>query len=240
MFDKIFVINMKKDEQRLDNFNKLSKKLNFEYNIKEAVIGKNLKKLPKYIKENHNLGPSEVGCFMSHVEIWEELLLSNDNSYLIFEDDVDTYIDAEKFNELKNSKVDFDILYLGKCLCNCGSLEPLESKNLFKAKAPVCLHAYIITKNFVKIALENFPTSKTIDSYIQQLNLDVKVYHPSLFYQDIFSNNSNLRNKFATYNINNECKTDLTSLMSDNTTSTVGFILVFIIFLFIAMLIITF
>lgn len=216
MIDKIFLINMKKDKIRLNNFTRISKELNFEFEIQEGIKYKDVpkEKLEKYILYDSTLSKNEIGCFMSHITIWEKLLKSDHNKYLIFEDDVETYINEEKFKDILNYQGKYDIFYLGKCLCNCSKLEQID-KNIFTGKAPVCLHSYIITKEFVKKCMEKFPTYKTIDGYIQDIDVKVLMSHPSLFYQDIFTNVSNLRNKYATYNINNECKTNLTTLVSN-------------------------
>jgi GR25 family glycosyltransferase involved in LPS biosynthesis len=78
----------------------------------------------KLIKEQidplwQNYGPkSAIGCAMSHMKTWMKFLESEEETCIIFEDDVifDEYENrfmSEYDKVLKNTPMDFDILYIG-------------------------------------------------------------------------------------------------------------------------------
>ena len=119
---KIYIINMKKDTERLKNFGKSLKKHNLKFERIEAINGKELSE--KQIKEkttwfcNKFCTKTQIGCFLSHSKAWETLAKSNNEGAIIMEDDV---ILLENFKEKSkiyinyyNSNSEIDIL-----LFNC-------------------------------------------------------------------------------------------------------------------------
>jgi len=159
---EIYVINMAKNKDRLDNFIKEfgeSDLKDKKINVFPAVVGKELDLL-KYITPNAyekilksditkvrqddaELTRGAVGCYLSHLGIYKEIANSNANYALIFEDDVminpnTLELAMEGINDVPN---DWDMFLLG--LVN---LDSIQHKNYLDVKKFWLTHAYIIKK----------------------------------------------------------------------------------------------
>ena len=238
ILDSTYVINMEFDQVRLEEFDSMMAACNWNYFRYEAVNGKRLisswanitdtdeyetlrtqqfmKK--RYVSETTWLSPSEIGCLLSHITLWENLV--NDpskNRIAIFEDDARTHVDGNTVRRLlsdfytylsSNDIPEPDMLYLGKALDDCMSYEKVWG-NIYKSLHPVCLHAYIITKRGAQILLNMAPYNVPIDMVpiraIENKRLNVMVFHPSIFFQDVFNIPSNLRQLNGAINHTTEC-----------------------------------
>jgi len=213
-----YVINMDRDVTRLEDFDKMMKRLEWNYqrfpaiNMKDKPIDKGY--ISKY---SVFLTNSEIGCALSHIELWQKLADGDKDRMIIFEDDARTYIQKETFSEMfngfyshlqENNIEEPDILYLGKALDRCEKYERVW-KNVYRSKHPVCLHAYIITKKGAKKMLKLAPFSGPIDMVIVHAasndKLNLMVFHPSLFFQDVLNTTSNLRSLTGALNVTTEC-----------------------------------
>lgn len=237
--DQIFVINMDKDKDRLAIFDDTMKKSNWEYTRISAVEGKKLTPknhlLNKYTKKIAWLKKGEIGCLLSHVIIWEKLLNDkNLNRILIFEDDARTHMASEDVSKLlqdfyshisTSGTPEPDMLYLGKALDFCMNYEKVWG-NVYKSVRALCLHAYIITKNGAKNLLSLAPYNRPIDLIpplaVKKKLINVMVFHPSIYFQDIFGlkagetvlqkgSTSNLRGIKSAFNNITECSTQVYS-----------------------------
>ena len=109
-----------------------------------------------------------IGCYLSHVSIWEALLKDEKNDmYLIFEDDIvfkDNFID--KFEDrMANTPPGWDILFLDT-LWNEKS-EPYNDFFKIITGQFFGAHAYIINKKCVEKLLQRiFPIEIQIDAYM--------------------------------------------------------------------------
>lgn len=191
---KIFIINLpdrsQKKQYMIDQMNKHK----LDYNIFNAVNGKNLNmnsltdtniidnsKSIKYM--NRLLRRGEIGCALSHIFIWNNLLQDNDSEYyLIFEDD------AILVNNFKNklikilkdiSSKEWDILYLND---NCYSHFNAEcdgndfsETTLLPSRVGYGLYGYIVNKKFVNKCINTiqnddipslFPLYMPVDDYL--------------------------------------------------------------------------
>jgi GR25 family glycosyltransferase involved in LPS biosynthesis len=98
--DKIYVINLDKDKDRLYNFDRMMKINKWSYERFPAVYGKNLTPEQKILKQKYvnfplEINPSEIGCLLSHVSLWEKVAYDPEiNKILIFEDDACTQLDG--------------------------------------------------------------------------------------------------------------------------------------------------
>lgn len=231
LLDSIIVINMDKDTQRLQEFNFMMTTSGWSYSRKSAVNGKKLLSsqndieledqnllMKKYIARDAWLTPSEIGCALSHISLWEDL--ANDpskNRILIFEDDARTHLDGntilrlltEFYTYLNDNNIqEPDMLYLGKALDDCYNYKKVWG-DVYISGHPLCLHAYIITKTGAKRLLELAPFFSPIDMIpiqaIKKKVIQVMTFHPSIYFQDIFSGESNQRNLKATLNVTSEC-----------------------------------
>jgi hypothetical protein len=118
------------------------------------------------------LNIDRVGCYLSHIKVLEEFLKTDEEMCLIFEDDIQPLDPSERdviFNRLRLltkeiEDLDFDIIYFGKCWEFWNKETPKGLTQLRDTIRPVCAHAYLVTRKFAEIILENaFPIEWTID-----------------------------------------------------------------------------
>jgi len=190
-----FVVNLKRREDRLNEFmtNCKLENVNVEYgfdgknpdneNVEEQkIFNLNL----EYTKNNKNLTYNgEIGCFISHIRIFEKIVKNNYKYAFIFEDD------AIFCNNFKNKLINvmysvpdnFDVLYIGGRFTENFIMESPYSIQINKyisqynweyvdehiknnsndyniniAKYERTTHSYVISNKFAKIILNEFYT----------------------------------------------------------------------------------
>jgi GR25 family glycosyltransferase involved in LPS biosynthesis len=221
--NEIYVINLKKRPERLELFKK-NYKLIHDYKIIDAIDGNELIHDKEYIdtivgtqakktlhdfykyniirKYHYELSSyGAIGCYLTHINVWNEIIKSNKQNALIFEDDAKVsniyYFDLNK--RLKLLPNDWDI-YL---LINpdfCYLKKPVKNnRNLFKVKRFFLLHAYIININACKKIIENgklFPINQQIDHHLSELALinTLNIYiHDKLPYYNTINQESDIQ-----------------------------------------------
>jgi len=136
---KIFVINLKKDKEKLNNILLQFKKYNItDYEIIEAVQGSQLtdeELLEKYDKIRskrvfRELSLPEIGCCLSHLIVYEKILQENKRC-LIIEDDVIITDNIVKFINT-DLKSDIDILFFGLFTSNLENVNDNQKKFQYK------------------------------------------------------------------------------------------------------------
>ena len=178
---KYYVINLKKRPERFELFKKNCPIHISKINKFEAIDGSSLKHTPNNFK---NMKPGEIGCFLSHKILWEKTLKNRHSDYgIIFEDDaVFTDFFLEKFNDIINTSIDFDILFIGgrftknyemvNCIKVTDKIVKYDyTKNWSKGDCDRTTHAYIISKKCCKLLLDNLKKhtiSNAVDHYIMQ------------------------------------------------------------------------
>lgn len=160
--DKVYVINMDKDKERMKSLHIELLKHSIEYTRFSAVVGANVEN-SKYLTNECNRFCTDgiKGCALSHRAIWEDMILKNYETVLVLEDDIQIEPDFnEHFKDAWDSvPKDFDILWVGcKFLCNKTTVgSALNAVGFSKAYEPfnnsinktygsVGTHAYIITR----------------------------------------------------------------------------------------------
>jgi GR25 family glycosyltransferase involved in LPS biosynthesis len=213
-----YVITMKKKE-RMDNIHLQLEKLKTQgtpihLEIIDAVVGLNLD-LTKLLDENilshvfksgypqtnDNIIKREIGCYMSHLKIYEliknNMNMNNKHYSVIFEDDID--IVSTNFlkeievsiNFLNNHKLDFDVIYLGTLNQNHG--ESLNKQNLYKIDKNNALHGthgmLINNKNINKLLNLLKPIKLAIDNEYSELiktdKINAYVIYPHIVNQQV-------------------------------------------------------
>jgi GR25 family glycosyltransferase involved in LPS biosynthesis len=192
----IYLINMKKNKNRLDHFIDLynnSDLKNIKLNIFPAIVGKDLD-LVKYVtpktykqiisteasfKRNthYELSRGAVGCYLSHLNIYKQIMESDKKYGLIFEDDVtfkpDFYHNLSQ--SILNIPDDWDILLCGVFCLDCDNLNGYSLIRKFWG-----LHAYIVKKESAKKIYNelNKPIGRQIDGDMEFLNKinKIKIY----------------------------------------------------------------
>jgi glycosyl transferase family 25 len=207
IIDKIFIINLDKDKDRLNN---AYKQLN-EYNIKNyeryaAIYGNNLNK--KELNDfTTNMGKiiaskSMIGCGISHINIWKHIIKEKINKCLILEDDfilVDDFLN--KFNKIINKTPnEYDILFLSSNIFHNKNLKLYDIDEYFYKQLLISQTVgYIITlkgaKNILKYINKvsyHIDVELCISSIIN--NLNIITVKDKLIYQSFDdSNNTNDR-----------------------------------------------
>ncbi|NRG17635.1 glycosyltransferase family 25 protein [Rhizobiales bacterium] len=85
---KAFFINLDRRRDRLDRMSRQFAAAGISALRWPAKDGNSLSREERSLFDKTNLGPSQIGCFLSHVAIWKWLLASNENAVAVFEDDL--------------------------------------------------------------------------------------------------------------------------------------------------------
>lgn len=201
--DKIFVINLKNRKDRHDTMVKLANFLNLNITFFDAINSEDVKKDTVYNNKPNHMKDGQLGCWISHMKIYEEII--NDpsiNMATILEDDIDIHIDIIKKTKIAIDSIynkDWDILFLGHCSKSEGNPENIIDINaqLYKAQYPSCTHGYIITKKGAFKMLEYRNKPNYIDWQIGDLGLEnylniyilsppiILQYHSKTDYSDV-------------------------------------------------------
>jgi GR25 family glycosyltransferase involved in LPS biosynthesis len=202
--DNIFVINL---DKRKDRWNNLCKEEPFISSISErisAVNGTNIELSP-YIKslfKNNTFGSKKsiMGCALSHIKIWTQIISSPGNYFLILEDDVRFLPNQLSIwdNYATNIPKDSELLYIGGVLppnkiALPSVLEPVNTywakikpNNFFSINTQLptfhfCTYSYIISKTGAQKLLKFLFESENkmiypVDHFLVKLSLSLKTY----------------------------------------------------------------
>lgn len=191
---KIYVISLQKDESRREALKAKFPQFYDKFEFIFGVDGKNMKAkdffdfaLPFFKVKKSLIAPSEVGCALSHLKVYEEFLKTDKKFALIFEDDVEGDDDDIK---LALKKADFmvenSLLHLTKN--NYALYGKKISDNLHELTKPsidfcICLASYIITQKTAEILVKsqkNFLNLADLLCEILPQN-KIKLYHSGIF-----------------------------------------------------------
>ena len=195
-FDKIYLMNLKRRPDRLTNFMNKYKESDMknETLIKfEAIDGSKLdidsvpltelaiaelKQLDTvgYRTKHYQLTKGAIGCYLSHVKIWENILKHKEQNILIFEDDADVpqHLKRDINEQMQYIPNDWDIVLFGFDCTKC-----MKYENYTEVERFMLTHCYMINRSaIVKIMNSNtlFPISQQIDSYMSELSSIINIY----------------------------------------------------------------
>ena len=147
---KSYVINLEKYKNKYNLCLKRLSKINLKPERFNAiyVANENSKKIKQitypsvqYTIKNgryahNNIGSKgAIGCYLSHISLWKMLLESDEEMFLIFEDDVDINIKINNFTKkinksinLINNNNNWDIIYLGYFNINSKDINKISKK----------------------------------------------------------------------------------------------------------------
>jgi len=188
--DRVYVINMDKDTERMKSFDEQMKAIGIWYTRISAVVGSEVKHSSKLTEFCLNYCTDGMkGCALSHRLIWDDMVESGYSRVAIFEDDV---ILSKNFqDELKRAwkqlPKNFDLFYLG-CHVTCGDKSPIpqimtnlllgstanvHDTRVMKVPGSLGTHGYIISRK----ACSMF-RNLTINSHIDlQISLWIKNFN---------------------------------------------------------------
>jgi glycosyl transferase family 25 len=197
---KTYAINLDKNIKKFDELNKRFNKLGIYPERFKAIYAKELDKdyidkithpYTQYtIQCGRNIdsdiaNEGAIGCYLSHIKLWKKLLDSDQDYFLILEDDACPVYEENIINDINiylNTVIDadknWDIIYLGynKNFIN----KDIKINGIYSIKSIIfTTHAYIISKKGALKLLKNaLPIIHQIDSYMSfmYMNRDVKAY----------------------------------------------------------------
>lgn len=192
-FDKTYLINLKRRPDRLEKFMKTyraSDMKNISLSRISAVDGSeiDINKVPlsevakgelKQIEttgfrsKHYQLTRGAIGCYLSHVKVWRDIVENEHAHGLIFEDDVSLPVDInEKIHKsMKDVPKDWDIILFGFHCKECKNMD-----NYRRVKRFILLHCYAISNTAIVKILKTkslFPIQQQIDSYLSELSEDI-------------------------------------------------------------------
>ena len=196
LFDEIYLMNLKRRPDRLKTFLKkykesdLSKYPLVKY---DAVDGSELdiNKVPLselakaeltqlettgFRTKHYQLTKGAIGCYLSHLKIWENILKNGYSSALIFEDDADIPSDLLfKMNHgMKYIPNDWDIVLFGYLCSQCN-----QHENYNKVERFMLTHCMLIKSSAIRKIMDTdvlLPITQQIDSLLSELSSIINIY----------------------------------------------------------------
>jgi GR25 family glycosyltransferase involved in LPS biosynthesis len=195
--DKIFIINLKSQDDRLKNMKSFVDNLNIDKNkieVFEAVVGKELKddeifnilsisSLDTLYNKSTNHKDIKtrgaIGSYLSHYKVWHKIINENLENVLIFEDDLVSDVDEKEFKDYINSTPqDYDTAFLYWFslwfdLLNNPKKNTVINNNWNKYNSINVwgCAAYMVSKKGAEKLVKNaFPICYQVDAYINILN----------------------------------------------------------------------
>ena len=203
--DKIYIINLERATERLYKVINELKKLGGQfsnYTVFKAIDGKTIsenevKKLLTldaqysfYINAfNYDQIRSrgEVGCYLSHLGVWKDMIKNNYNNVIVLEDDVFSNMTSQQINKnLDYLPLDYDVAHLGWFSRYEGNylkkstnwVVPIDNNERFSMIYGT--YSYMLSNKGAKELIANaIPINMQVDSYISvysSLNSSFKRY----------------------------------------------------------------
>lgn len=196
VYDVVYLINLKRRPDRLKKFlehyngsdmkdNSLIKfdaidgsKLDIDSVPLSELAKAELNQLEStgFRTKHYQLTKGAIGCYLSHVKVWENILKNNHKYALIFEDDakVPPNINAMIHDEMQYFPNDWDIILYGYICNKCMKFENYNTVERF-----MLTHCYLISHDcIVKIMNTEslFPITQQIDALMSELSSVLNIY----------------------------------------------------------------
>ncbi len=165
-------------------------------------------KEPSSFDDIRSLG--EIGCYLSHTNIWRKIIENNYNNCIIFEDDVIPKKNYNQIIEYINSiPHDYDIAYLG-----WWSRDNIQNDNsnwfyTNKNNVPnvLGLYAYVISnKGAQKLLSKAYPIDVQLDTYVSLYNSVTTDFIRYLSNEQLFIADITVLGEKKTHTICNKCR----------------------------------
>lgn len=156
-------------------------KLNIERQQLTELAKAELQQLEKtgYRTRHYQLTRGAIGCYLSHIRVWQQALKDEKDVVLIFEDDAKIPADfQEQVNtKMKNAPSDWDIILLGVACHTCQGIR--TRPGFLRVKKFWLLHSYIIRGSAIQKIFKSdalFPIAQQIDSLLSEMGEILKIY----------------------------------------------------------------
>ncbi|XP_065119304.1 procollagen galactosyltransferase 1 [Paramisgurnus dabryanus] len=180
-FDEVFMINLKQRADRRERMLRALREQDITCKIIAAVDGKALNvsdihamgihMLPGYSDPYHGrpLTRGEMGCFLSHYNIWKEIVDRGLKTSLVLEDDLRFEIFFKRrlqnlMHEVESKGLDWDLIYIGRKRMQVDHPEKAVPKirNLVEADYSYWTLAYMMSLQGARKLLKAEPLSKML------------------------------------------------------------------------------
>ncbi|OAI20511.1 hypothetical protein A1359_03365 [Methylomonas lenta] len=174
----VFVISLARALDRRTAICQHLSALNIEYRLTDAVDGIAMSEtdINAIVDKDRNMHPGTVGCYLSHLSIYETMKLENIPMALVLEDDARLNPDVTKMLNEGISFTNWDYCFLdcddhndeGPVFYDADSGQKFGGNftGFSLSSGPQTLHAYLITLNAALNRLEHaYPLVKAIDLY---------------------------------------------------------------------------
>lgn len=93
------------------------------------------------------MGPKPTGCWLSHRALWAACLLTDEEEFLILEDDAKFPENWKQRFDAARSDLpsDWDVLFVGSC-CTVGGPSQHVKGEVHEVRWPMCLQAYMVRR----------------------------------------------------------------------------------------------
>jgi GR25 family glycosyltransferase involved in LPS biosynthesis len=179
----VYVINMKHENARLHGFKSMYNNTDLAEHVQfirfEAVIGKDINPIEYcstkaieeilrserlgYRQRHYELTRGGIGCWLSHVTLWKQILQTDKDVALIFEDDA--LCSPQILSILQTTKlpIDWDLFLLGHVCVQCKYDDC--NQNLLNVERFFGLHGYMINRTAITKILRS-PRMRLIEKQI--------------------------------------------------------------------------
>ena len=118
---RIFVINLEKSREKRDKISSILNNYTTNYEFFNAINGKELKTNEYNINldwynpcDNTHMTLGEIGCALSHYNVWKKIVDENIENAIILEDDIEI-VDPDFLNISENIDPQlYDLIYLSR------------------------------------------------------------------------------------------------------------------------------
>ena len=188
----VYVINLDKAERRLDHFKKQFAQSDLASNgesfirfsavegrsldLQATVSHRALREITEaertgFRMRHYQLSRGAVGCFLSHVRLWQSILGTDKHAALIFEDDAQIHPRLRRYLQSTLVPADYDILLLGYVCFKCSRD---EAAGWHRVKRFFGLHGYVISRRGIQKILGKYagrisPVRKQIDTVLSDM-----------------------------------------------------------------------
>ena len=173
----VFIVSLKEATERRVILREHLQGLEIDFEFIEATRGSALDHAyRKVINPAANMSPQALGCYLSHINIYERILRENIPVALILEDDTVLHYSVKTLLDWGCQTLNFDYCFLltedhgdeGYVFYNTENSVDLtsEHKGYQLSTGPYCLNAYLITLQGAKNRMScAFPARAPIDHY---------------------------------------------------------------------------
>ncbi|MGH0157726.1 UNVERIFIED_CONTAM: hypothetical protein FKN15_046046 [Acipenser sinensis] len=180
IWKEVYLINLHRRPDRRDRMVRTLYEQDIDVKVMDAVDGGALNSsdikqlgvdlLPGYYDpfSGRTLTKGEVGCFLSHYNIWKEMVDLQLERAVVFEDDVRFQGNFKKrllrlIEEIDLVELDWDLIYLGRKQVNPTQEQPVENvRNLVEAGYSYWTLSYVISLQGATKLLNAEPLSKMV------------------------------------------------------------------------------